>query len=185
MGSDTRLRDLYLPAGTTLDLAVAKRTAGEPRRTATIDGLRILLDENRISHDSLTDPDDRTDQALTIRTATLRTATEHRLHQALDRSAVSLQGRDVTWFRFDDATDNTSGGGVDAYVTGGLSCGDNPTGGYGAWDIVVDTDQFPDGWCHRLGAACGLLDPHGDGPAAAVVTFHGWAAPALGEGVNP
>jgi hypothetical protein len=39
----------------------------------------------------------------------------------------------------------------------------------------------PDRWCDRLGAACGLLHRRGDGPASAVVTFHAWATPALGE----
>ena len=42
MGSDMYLRDLYLPAGTTVDLAAAKTTAGELCRTATIDDLRAL-----------------------------------------------------------------------------------------------------------------------------------------------
>jgi hypothetical protein len=184
MGSDMYLRDLYLPAGTALDLAAAKTTAGELCRHATTDDLRILLDEDWISHDGLTDPDDWTDQALTAAAETLRDAAEHRLHQLLDDFAASLHGRDVARFRFDNPTADDESG-VDAYVTGGLSSGGGTTDAYDAWDIVLDTDRFPDGWCDRLGAACGLLHPHGDGPAAAVVTFHAWAAPALGEGDNP
>ena len=184
MGFDMLVRDLYLPAGATLDLAAATTTASALCRTATIDDLRILLDEDWISHDSLTDPDDCTDQALTIRAETLRTAAEHQLHRLLDSFAASLQRRDVARFRFDNATDNT-GGGLDAYVTGGLSFGDSPTDAYDAWDIVFDTDRFPAGWCDRLGAACGLLHPRGDGPAAAVVTFHAWAPPALGDADTP
>src|SRR4051794_37600621 len=139
MGFDMLVRDLYLPAGTTLDLAAATTTAGELCRTAPIDDLRILLDEDWISYDSLTDPDDRTDQALTIRAATLRTAAEHALHHLLDRFAASLQRRDVARYRFDNGTDDDGHGGVDAYVTGGLSFGDSPTDAYDAWDIVFDT----------------------------------------------
>jgi hypothetical protein len=183
MGSDMLLREVYLPAGTTLDLAAAKRTAGELCRTATVDDLRILLDEDWIDDDSLTDPDDWTDQALAARAETLRTAAEHRLHQLLDGFAASLQGRDVARFRFDNATD--SAGSVDAYVTGGLSVDGGPTYAFESWDIVFDTDRFSAGWCDRIGAAFGLLHPHGDGPAAAVVIFHAWAAPALGEAGNP
>ena len=185
MGSDMLLRDLYLPAGTTLDLAAATRTASELSRTATIDDLRILLNEDWIDDDSLTDPDDWTDQALTIRAATLRTAAEQRLHRLLDTFAASLQGRDVARFRFDNAASDDDSGGVDAYVTGGLSSGGSPTDAYDAWDIVFETDRFPAGWCDRIGAACGLLHPNSDGPAAAMVIFHRWAAPALDEADTP
>ncbi len=183
MGSDMLLREVYLPAGTTLDLAAAKATASALCRTATIDDLRLLLNEDWIDDDSLTDPGDWTDEALAARAETLRRGAEHGLHQLLDEFAASLQGRDVARFRFDNAANY--GGGVDAYVTGGLSWGGAPTGAYDAWDIVFDTDRFPAGWCDRLGAACGLLHPHGDGPAAAVVIFHRWAAAALGEADTP
>jgi hypothetical protein len=182
MGSDMYLRDLYLPAGTTIDLAAATTTAGELCRHADIDDLRILLDEDWISADSLTDTDDWTDEAIAA-AEPLRAAAEDRLHRLLDGFAASLQGRDVARFRFDNAANDN--GGVDAYVTGGTSVDGGPTYAYESWDIVFDTDRFPDGWCDRLGAACGLLHPHGDGPAAAVVTFHAWATPALGEGDNP
>jgi hypothetical protein len=185
MGSDMVLRDLYLPAGTTLDLAAAKTTAGELCRTATIDDLRILLSEDWIDDDGLTDPDDRTDQALVARAETPRRGAEQGLHQLLDEFAASLQGRDVARFRFDNTADDNDGGGVDAYVTGGLSSGGGPTDAYDAWDIVFETDRFPEGWCDRLGAACGLLHPNGDGPAAAMVVFHRWAAPALVEADTP
>jgi hypothetical protein len=53
MGSDMLLRDLYLPAGTTLDLAAAKTTAGELCRHADVDDLRIprrRLDQRRQPH---------------------------------------------------------------------------------------------------------------------------------------
>jgi hypothetical protein len=103
----------------------------------------------------------------------------------LDGFATSLHGRDVARFRFDNAANDNDSGGVDAYVTGGTRVDGGPTYAYEAWDVVFDTDRFPDGWCDRLGAACGLLHPHGDGPAAEVVTFHAWAAPALGEGDTP
>ena len=190
MGSDMLLRDLYLPTGTTVDLAATKRTAGDLCRNATVEDLRILLDEDWIS-DGLADPDGWTDQALTVRAGTLRAAAEHRLHRLLDGFAASLQGRDVARFRFDNSTADDSdsggfsGGGVDAYVTGGLSSGGGPSDAYDAWDIVFDTDRFPDGWCYRIGAACRLLHPHGGGPAAATVTFHAWAAAALGGAGNP
>jgi hypothetical protein len=185
MGSDMLVREVYLPAGTTLDLPAVKIAASELCRTATIDDLRILLEEDWISDDSLTDLDDWTAQATTGRAEKLRGSAENRLHELLDEFAASLQARDVARFRFDNGTDSGAGGGVDAYVTGGLSSGDGPTDAYDAWDIVFDTDRFPDGWCERIGVACRLLHPWGDGPAAAVVTFHVWAASALGEADNP
>lgn len=178
MGSDMLPRDLYRAAGITVDLAAAKTTAGELCRDATIDDLRILLDEDWISDDRRIDPDDWTDHALTVRVEALRVAAEHALHQLLDGFVASLQGRDVGRFRFANPTD--SGGSVDAYLSGGLSCGGGPTDAYDAWDIVFDTDRFPHGWCERLGAACGLLHPNADGPLAALVMFHRWAAPAAG-----
>jgi hypothetical protein len=185
MGSDMYLRDLYLPAGTGLDLAAAKTTAGNLCRAATIDDLRTLLEQDWISDDSPIDPEDWTDQNLTLHAETLRAVAEHRLHRLLDEFATSLQGRDVARFRFDNADTDTDRGGLDAYVTGGTSIDGSPTDAYAAWDIVFDTDRFPAGWCDRIGAACGLLHPHGDGPAAAVVTFHAWAAPALDEADTP
>lgn len=74
---------------------------------------------------------------------------------------------------------------MDAYVTGGTCIDCGPMHVYEAWDVVFDTDRLPAGWCDRLGAACGLLHPHGDGPAAAVVTFHDWAAPDFSQAGNP
>lgn len=182
MGSDMYLRDLYLPTGTGIDLAAAKTTVAELCRNATVGDLRILLDEDWISDDSPVDPDDWTEEYLTRHAATLRAAAEHRLHRLLDEFAASLQGRDVARFRFDNPAD--SGGSVDAYLTGGLSSGGGPTDAYDAWDIVFDTDRFPLGWCVRLGAACGLLHPNADGPLAALVMFHRWAAPAAAEEVE-
>ncbi len=182
MGCDMHLRDLYLPADGTVDLAAAKTTASDLCRNATMEDLRILLDEDWISHDQLADPDDWTDQALTAQVEALRAAAQHKLHQLLDRFAASLQGRDVAQLRFDNPTD--SGASVDAYFTGGLSAGDAATEAYAAWDIVFDTDRFPHGWCDQLGAACGLLHPHRDGPLAALVMFHRWAWPAAGQAVD-
>jgi hypothetical protein len=183
IGSVRPLRDLFLPAGTTLDLAVATTTVGELCRRADLDDLRILLDEDWISADSLTDRGDWTGEAITAAAESLRAAAEDRLRRLLDGFAASLQGREVARFHFDNDTD--SGGSVDAYVTGGLSPGGGPTDAHDAWDIVFDTDRFPAGWCDRLGAACGLLHPNGDGPAAALVIFHRWTRPAVGEADNP
>ncbi|WP_432833026.1 hypothetical protein [Dactylosporangium sp. CA-092794] len=186
MGSDMYLRDLYLPTGTCVDLAAAKTTVTVLCRNATVDDLRILLDEDWISDDSPIDPEDWTEENLTRHAATLRAAAEHRLHRLLDEFAASLTGRDVARFRFDNPADTDDGsGGVDAYVTGGVSAGGGPTDAYDAWDIVLDTDRFPDGWCDRIGAACELLHPHGDGPAAATVTLHRWTTPPVDEATTP
>jgi hypothetical protein len=93
---------------------------------------------------------------------------------------VSLQHRDVARFGVDRTDvsrfpDPAPVVGVDAYVTGGMSTGDNPTGSFADWDIVFDTDRFPPGWSDQIGAAAGLLHPAGTGPAITTVTFYAWA----------
>ncbi len=117
---------------------------------------------------------DWSDKLIRRHTAALRTWAEKCLHQALVAFTASLLHRDVARLPFTRNGDTTDRG-VDAYMTGGLSGGDSPTDSYTAWDIVYDADQFPDGWSDQLGAAAGLLHPHGTGPAARTVTFHTWA----------
>ena len=172
MGFDMLVRDLYLPAGTTLDLAAARAAVTRLCRTAGLDDLRTLLDNDVITDDTLTGPDG-SDRALTARADGLRTAAEQQLHRLLQAFASSLRRRDVARFRFDHDT----GTGVDAYLTGGCSWGDSPTDAYDSWDIVYDTDRLPDGWADQIGAACGLLHPRGLGPATLTVAFHAWAVP--------
>ena len=97
MGSDRLVRDLDLPAGTTLDLAAATATAGALCRHAALDDVRLLLDEEWINDDRLTDLDDWSGQALTGRADVLRTTAVHQPHRLLDTFAVSLHRRDVTF----------------------------------------------------------------------------------------
>jgi hypothetical protein len=95
MGSDMLIRDLYLPAGTTLDPAAAEATAGELCRRATLDDLRILLDEEWIGHAGRAHLDDWSEQALFGRADALRTTAEHHLHGLLDTFAASPRRRPV------------------------------------------------------------------------------------------
>ena len=148
--------------------------------------LRVLLNEEWISGeipnnvDSRTealltadeDVDPWTDAWLTEHAERLRTRAEQALHARLDHFAWHLDGRDVCQYRFD----NGQNAGVDAYVTGGPTMGDDPTEAYGAWDIVCDEDdRFPPGWPQQIGAAAGLIHPQGGGRPMATVTFHAWA----------
>lgn len=117
---------------------------------------------------------DWSDELVSRHADALRAWAEKCLHQALDAFTASLLHRDVARLPFTRNVDTTDGG-VNAYMTGGLSWGDSPTDSYPGWDIVYDADRFPDGWSDKLAAAAGLLHPHGTGPAARTVTFHTWA----------
>lgn len=179
MGADMLLRDLYLPAGTGIDLAAAKAAASSLCRAATVTELRVLLDHDRISHPALY-AYEVSDSQITPHVEVLRATAEQELHRLLDAFAASLQDRDVARFRFDRA-DNEAG--VDAYVTGGYLNGHSPTDSYDAWAIIYDTDRFPASWCDRIGAAAGLLHPTGTGATTLTVTFHRWShtRPAVQE----
>jgi hypothetical protein len=172
------IRALCLPAGTTVDLAAAKAVATELARNATDGDLDRVLDNDAFVDIPIADVrppvEVWTSQVIARHADALRAWTETCLHQALDTFAASLQHRDVTRFPF-GRDPHTSDGGVDAYLTGGLSTGDSPTDSYTAWDVVYDTDRFPDGGVDAIGAAAGLLHPHDTGPAARTVTFHTWA----------
>lgn len=96
--------------------------------------------------------------------------TETELLQLFDRFARSMGHRDVAQYRFDNG-DHV----IDAYQAGGLSRGDDPTDAYSTWDTIFDTVRLPDTWPNQIGAAAGLLHPHGAGPATTTVTFHAWA----------
>src|SRR5215212_5029591 len=100
MGFDMLVRDLYLPAGITLDLAAARAAVTRLCRTASLDDLRTLLDTDVLTDDTRTGPDD-SDTALTARADGLRSAAEQRLHRLLEAFAASLRRRDVARFRFD------------------------------------------------------------------------------------
>lgn len=173
MGLDMILRELYLPADTKLDSATATEIISQLCRTATLNDLRALADNGWLQHADLQPADDWSDQHLTAHAPVLRTSAERRLHQLLGAFATSLRGRDVIRWRFD--TNPNTAHGVDAYVTGGLTAGDAPTDAFEAWDLVFETEAFPDGWCDRIGAACGFLHPRGDGSPATTVTFHAWS----------
>jgi hypothetical protein len=180
MGFDMLVRDLYLPAGTTLDLAAATATVSRLCRTASLDDLRTLLDTDVLTDAGVAADPGWAEHALLSSAPDLRAAAEQQLHRQLHQFAASLSGRDVARFRFD----SDAGTGVEAYVTGGLSWGDSPTDAYDRWDIVYDTDQLPPGWADQIGAALGLLHPRGDGPAATTVTFHAWAVATTEDATN-
>ncbi|MET7396313.1 hypothetical protein ABZS66_22810 [Dactylosporangium sp. NPDC005572] len=170
MGADMALRSLYLPTGCTINHTAATDTIRRLCREATIADLRVLIDHGWIDDEAPYSEETWTDEALTARAAPLRQATETELLQLFDGFVRSLGQRDVIRYRFDNGDE-----GIDAYETGGLSSGDDPTDAYGAWDIVFDTDKLPDSWPDQIGAAAGLLHPWGDGPAVTTVTFRAWA----------
>ena len=178
MGSDMFVRALYLPADTTIDLAAAKAVATHLTSTATPDDLDHILDNDPYADIPVAGVhppvEDWTAERIVRHADALRAWAETCLHQALDTLTASLQHRDVERVPVGRHTD-TGRGGVDADLTGGLSTGDSPTDSYTAWDVVYDTDRLPDGWADAIGAAAGLLHPHGTGPAARAVTFHAWA----------
>jgi hypothetical protein len=178
MGVDMMLRAFYLPQDATVDLTAAKSVATRLSRNATLDDLRTLLDNGWLTADPSTDGDVRwarwSDEELAENAASVHVAAEQRLHQLLDAFMASLNHRHAARYAFSRKPNSTDGG-IDTYVTGGLSSGDTPTDIYPAWDIVFDTDLFPDGWVDAIGAAAGLLHPDGTGPAARTVTFHTWA----------
>jgi hypothetical protein len=167
------LRDLYLPAGASLDLAAAKAVADTLCRSADVTQLRVLLEHDRISHPALYHWDP-TDEQISAHLSELRATAVQRLHWLLDEFAASLRDREVVRFPFD--RDNGGGHTVDGYATGGVTPSDAPTDSWEAWDIVHATDEFPPGWCDQLGAAFGLLHPLGTGPAAATVQLYRWGA---------
>jgi len=162
------LLDLYLPAGSGVNLTAAKTTATTLCRQATVDDLRTLLEHGWIDDDTLPDADACTDEQLTARAEALRLAAENVLHNLLDRFARSLTGRDVAVARLDRECP-----GIVAYTTGGLS--GRETDALDDWAVVTDVDRFPAGWTEQMAAAAGLLHPWGTGPAVATVTFHAWA----------
>jgi hypothetical protein len=165
------LRDLYLSADTAPDLAAAKALAGILCRGAGVAELRVLLEHDWISHPALYDWDP-SDEQIGAHLGELRDTAVQRLHRLLDEFDASLDDREVARFPFD--LDNGGGHTVDGYATGGVTPSDAPTDSFEAWDIVHATDKFPPGWCDQLGAALGLLHPHGTGPAAATVRLYRW-----------
>src|SRR5689334_7814643 len=98
MGADMLLRDLYLPAGTAVDLPAAKKLVDDLCWQATVADLRILLDHDWISHSSLYD-DDPPDARIAEHATELRATAAQSLYQLLDAFAASLHGRDVARFR--------------------------------------------------------------------------------------
>ena len=178
MYCDMALRALYLPANTTVDLNAAKATATRLCGQATTDDLARMLDNDTFADIHITGIDppvgDWSDELVSRHTAPLRRWAEQCLHRLLDEFAASLQHRQVLRFHFGS---NTGDGdeGIDAYVTGGLNWGAAPTEPYDTWAIFYDPDSYPTGWSDAIGAAAGLLHPHGRGPATRTVTFHAWA----------
>lgn len=157
---------LYLPADTPPDVDAAKAVVSGLCRDATIAELRVLLTKMWITSEHPVTGDRRTDAMIFDRADVLRAAAESALHRLLDTFAASLRGPHVVRFRLDTGT----GGGVDVYR-------DRLTDESHPWHIVCGHRRFPPGWTVRIGAACGLLDPRGSGPAVTMVTFRAWAAP--------
>jgi hypothetical protein len=172
------LRDLYLPAGTSPDLAAAKAVSYTLCRGAGIAQLRVLLEHDWISHPALYDWEP-VDEQIGAHLGELRDAAVQRLHRLLDDFAASLHDRDVARFPFDRDTGGDHC--VDGYATGGVTPSDAPTDSYEAWDIVHAIDKFPPGWCDQFGAALGLLHPFGTGPAVATIRLYRWG-PAAPDG---
>jgi hypothetical protein len=171
------LRALYLPADTTIDLDAAKATATRLCGQATTDDLARMLDNDAFADvhiDGVPTVLDWSDELIRRHAAALRAWAEQCLHRLLDEVAASLHHREVRSWHFGRNAD-TAGEGVDAYVTGGVNGGAAPTEPYDTWEIWYEPDRYPDGWSDQLGAAAGLLHPHGTGPAARTVTFHTWA----------
>ena len=124
MGADMLIRDLYLPAGTTLDLATAEATAGELCRHATLDDPASCSTKSGSatpgSPTSTTGPS-RPCSAAPTRCARPPSTT------CTGCSTRSPHRRDVARFRFDN--DGGSGVGVDAYVPG-AECSSTGTRGF-------------------------------------------------------
>ncbi len=168
MGADMLLRSIYLPAGQNLNLDAAKATATRLAVTAGMDELRILVQQGWIGehHLSTASP---TDEELAALADVLRAEAEQVLHAHLDQFAASLHSRAVAHDRFGHTPVA-----IDAYTPGGMSWGDTPTDAYAAWDVVLDDGAYPPTWPIHLGAAAGLLHPHGAGRREATVAFYAW-----------
>ncbi len=76
MGFDMLVRDLYLPAGTTLDLAAARAAVTRLCLTASLDDLRTLLDNDVLTDVGLTGDLYCSDHALLASADELRTAAD-------------------------------------------------------------------------------------------------------------
>jgi hypothetical protein len=168
MGADMLLRSIYLPAGQDLNLDAAKATATELAANASLADLRILVQQGWIGEQHLSTVDPGDDELATHAQA-LRAEAEQVLHAHLDQFAASLHSRAVAHYRFGHTPVA-----IDAYTTGGMSWGDTPTDAYAAWDVVLDDGVYPPTWPIHLGAAAGLLHPHGAGRREATVAFYAW-----------
>ncbi|XVV10914.1 hypothetical protein ACQP2X_39665 [Actinoplanes sp. CA-131856] len=100
MGADMLLRDRYLPAGISLVLPAAKAVASTLCRQASAADLRILLENDWISHPTLYDYDP-TNTRIAEQSDELRETVAQSLQRLLDTFAASLHERDVARFRFD------------------------------------------------------------------------------------
>ncbi|HEX8630839.1 MAG TPA: hypothetical protein VF755_21995 [Catenuloplanes sp.] len=177
MHCDMALRALYLPANTTIDLTAAKATATRLCGQATTDDLARMLDNDTFADIPITDINPPvcawSDELVSRHTAPLRRWAEQCLHWLLDEFTASLHHREVLCFHF-GVSPSAGDEGVDAYVTGGLNFGAAPTEPYDSWAIFYDSDRYPTGWSDAIGAAAGLLHPHGRGVATRAVTFYAW-----------
>ncbi len=176
MSAHMSLRDLYLPADRIPDLPAARTAATMLCRNATVEDLRMLLDNDWIGHPTLYDYE-LSDEQIRPHLTELRVSAEQRLHELLAAFMTSLGERDVVRFPYDTTRGENPGHTVDAYVTGGVT----PTDSFEAWDIVYADNKFPAGWCVQLSAALGLIHPQANGPAAATVTFYRWSSSPVGE----
>lgn len=175
MSASMSMHDLYLPAGTTFDLARAEAVAAQLCRQAGRDDIVTLITHGWI------DDDTATDAAPPYRLAERREQASRALRHHVQRLARSLTGRDVLRFRFDPQDSP----GVDAYMTGGMTPGDGPTDAADTWTFLFQTHLLPDGWSDQIGAAAGLIHPSGTGSPVCQVTFRAWGPTAEVEQPHP
>jgi hypothetical protein len=159
-------------AGRGPDVIAAKAVADMLCSSADVTQLRVLLlDHDWILHPAVLECE-ITDEQIAAHLGTLREAARHKLHRLLDNFEASFDCTDVLALPI---TGNTWGCDAEiwAYFTA-PSIG-YPIPSYDAWDVVYATEKFPHGWSDRLGAALGLLHPHGAGPATITVTLYAWS----------
>jgi hypothetical protein len=158
VGAYLSTRELYLPAGTAFDIDQVQATAAALCDNATAEDLQHLTAEQWI-HDDVDAVEFLTGTRRERQLAALRHLAHVSLRGLLTGIGRSLRSRDVARYRFD----NGDTPGIDAYLTAGISNGDDPTDSFEAWTVLFEDHRFPHGWTDQIGRAAGLLHPHGTG----------------------
>lgn len=149
------IRKLFHAAGTSLNSIEARQAISD---IVNADGLReAVTDNDGFMDDMYMDESDEV----------LRQVVHQKLVHMLDEFMDSLSDAEVSVHRM---------GGIEVYMTGGMSYGDAPTEAYRAWDFLVGND-VPEGWQDQIGRALGLMTVTGgteyrDGTVA--VNFRPW-----------